>query len=85
MAIAHSYRYLNPESSVRDAVQDLRVPTMLAYGHYEKRFAPLRDYAADAIPGLRVVEMEAGHPVNIQAADAFNREVEVFFRKYLAT
>lgn len=79
MAIAESYRYLNPESSVRDQLANMRVPTMLACGRYEKRFSPLRDYAAEHFPGLEIVDMEAGHPVNIQAADAFNEHATRFF------
>lgn len=83
LAIAQSYRSLNPESSVRDAVQDLSVPTMLACGRFEKRFGPLRDYAMGAIPGLEIVDLDAGHAVNIEAADAFNRSATEFFLSHL--
>lgn len=84
VAVAESYHYLNPGSSVRDAVRGLRVPTMLACGRYEKRFAVHRAYAEIAIPGLRVVDLDAGHAANIEAADEFNRAVGSFFREHLA-
>lgn len=83
MAIAESYRYLNPVSSVREEAQSLKVPTCMAYGHFEKRFAPLKRYAEETIPNIDVVELDAGHPVNIQAADGFNEHVSAFFRGHI--
>ncbi|MBT6274063.1 MAG: alpha/beta hydrolase [Chromatiales bacterium] len=83
LAIADSYRYLNPGSSVRDQIGNLTVPTMLACGRYEKRFIPHREFAETAITDLRVVDLEAGHAVNIQAADAFDAATCEFFKEHL--
>jgi len=85
LAIAESYRSLNPQSSVREAIQRLTVPTMLTCGRFEKRFTPLRDFAVQTIPGLQVVDLDAGHAVNIEAADEFNRYAAAFFLSHLET
>jgi pimeloyl-ACP methyl ester carboxylesterase len=85
LAITDSYRHLNLESSVRDTVSQTQVPTMLAFGRFEKRFVPYRDFALDTIPGLHHVTLDAGHPVNIQAAEPFNIHVGDFFRRHIAS
>jgi len=82
-AIADSYRHLNPVSSVRARAAEISVPTLLAFGHYEKRFHAAKDYAVESIPGLELVELEAGHAVNIQDADGFNQHARTFFERYL--
>jgi pimeloyl-ACP methyl ester carboxylesterase len=64
-------------------VQDLRVPTLLVCGERETRFLPNRDFAERTIPGLRVVRTDAGHAVNIQAAEAFNTAVVDFLSQHL--
>ena len=82
-AIVESYRYLSPKSSVRDDLPRLIVPTMLACGRFEKRFNPLRNYACEAIPDLLVADLDAGHAVNIEAADKFNESVTAFFAGHI--
>ena len=77
-AIADSYRYLNVDVSVRDAARMIAVPTMMVYGSYEKRFAPHRDYAAENVPGLEVVDLPAGHAVNAERHEEFNAAVAAF-------
>ena len=77
-AIADSYRHLNVDVSVREAARTISVPTMMVCGSYEKRFAPHRDYAAANVPGLRVVDLPAGHAVNAQRHEEFNAAVAAF-------
>ena len=77
-AIADSYRHLNVDVSVRDAARLISVPTLMVCGSYEKRFAPHRDYAAAAVPGLRTVDLPAGHAVNAERSDEFNAAVKAF-------
>ena len=77
-AIADSYRHLNVDVSVREAARTISVPTMMVCGSYERRFAPHRDYAQANVPGLRVVDLPAGHAVNAQRHEAFNAAVAAF-------
>ncbi len=77
-AIADSYRHLNVDVSVREAAREISVPTMMVCGSYEKRFAPHRDYAAANVPGLRVVDLPAGHAVNAERHEEFNTAVAEF-------
>jgi 2-succinyl-6-hydroxy-2,4-cyclohexadiene-1-carboxylate synthase len=83
-AIANSYEALNPIASVRPQVRNLTVPTAMAVGVYEKRFTLHREFAEREIPALTTWELEAGHAVNIQDADQFNRLVPAFFQSCLA-
>ena len=77
---ADSYRHLNVDVSVRDAARTISVPTMMVCGSYERRFAPHRDYAAESVPGLRVVDLPAGHAVNAERHEEFNAAVAAFLR-----
>ena len=79
-AIADSYRHLNVDVSVREAARTISVPTMMVCGSYEKRFAPHRDYAQENLPGLRVVDLPAGHAVNAERHAEFNAAVAAFLR-----
>jgi pimeloyl-ACP methyl ester carboxylesterase len=45
-------------------------------------FAPRRAFAEREIPGLKVVGAEAGHAVNIEAAEVFNRAAVDFIRHH---
>ena len=53
---------------------------MMVCGSYEKRFAPHRDYAQENVPGLRVVDLPAGHAVNAERHEEFNAAVAAFLR-----
>ena len=77
-AITDSYRHLNVDVSVRDAARTISVPTMMVCGSYERRFAPHRDYAAENVPDLRVVDLPAGHAVNAERHEEFNAAVAAF-------
>lgn len=73
--VANTVRYTTPRASVRDDLAAIRVPALLACGRFERRFQPHRDFAAASMPGLAVVDMDAGHAVNMQAAGQFNGAV----------
>ena len=79
-AVADSYRHLNVDVSVRDAVRSISVPTLMVCGRYEKRFAPHRAYAAANVPGLGVVDLPGGHAVNAECHGEFNEAVAGFLR-----
>ena len=78
LGVANAIRHTTPGASVRDDVAENRVPALLACGRFEKRFAPHRAFAEAHMPGLRVVEMDAGHAVNMQDAARFNAAVAEF-------
>lgn len=78
LGIARTLRYTTPEAPIGEALRDIQVPTLLICGNRERRFGPRRGFAERTIAGLRVVETEAGHAVNIEAAEAFNRAVAAF-------
>lgn len=83
--IAHTLRYATPNVPVRERVKDLRVPTLLVCGERETRFMPLCAFAARAIPGLQVVRANAGHAVNIEAAEVFNAAVVDFVAQHASS
>ncbi|MDE0451884.1 MAG: alpha/beta hydrolase [Gammaproteobacteria bacterium] len=83
--VANTVRYTTPRASVRGDLAGIRVPALLACGRFERRFQPHRDFAAARMPGLAVVDMDAGHAVNMQAADQFNRAVIDFLSDSVRT
>ena len=80
--IACTLRYTTLNAPVTERVRDIRVPTLLVCGERERRFAPRREFAECEIPGLKVVGAEAGHAVNLEAAEAFNRAAVDFIRHH---
>jgi pimeloyl-ACP methyl ester carboxylesterase len=82
--IANILRYTTPNVPVRERVKDLQVSTLLVCGERETRFMRNRAFAEHTIPGLRVVGANAGHAVNIEAAETFNTAVVDFLRRHLS-
>jgi 2-succinyl-6-hydroxy-2,4-cyclohexadiene-1-carboxylate synthase len=74
--------YTRPEASVRDRVNANTVPSLLVCGKREKRFLPFRDFAREHMACLEIVELDAGHAVNIDAAEEFNNSVSSFFLEH---
>jgi 2-succinyl-6-hydroxy-2,4-cyclohexadiene-1-carboxylate synthase len=80
--LAHTMRYGVPESSVRPRIGDNRVPTLLVSGERELGFRPHREAAEREMPRLEVVGADAGHAVNLEAAETFDRAVTDFLRRH---
>lgn len=76
--MARTFAVTVPGLSVADRMDRIATPTLLVNGRREKSFQPLRDAAAAALPGLEVVDLEGGHPINLDCADAFNAAVRDF-------
>ena len=76
--ILRSIALTSPSLSIADRLADIRVPTLLVNGTWEKRFQPMRKHAAKQIPGVTVVDLPAGHSVNIEAAEGFDTAVTEF-------
>ncbi len=82
--IARTGLFTIPDSSVRARVGSNSVPTLLAVGQREMRFAPYWHFAETEMPLLTVAEIHAGHAPNLDAAEAFNDAVLAFVRTHHA-
>ena len=82
LGVANTVRYTSPELSVRTEISKNKVPTLLVCGKREKRFKSLKEFAQSHMPLLDVVDLDAGHAVNIDAADEFNQTVTTFVLKH---
>ena len=51
---------------------------LLCFGKFEKRFFASKAWAAEHMPRLTVVELDAGHAVNMEDATGFNDAVTAF-------
>jgi 3-oxoadipate enol-lactonase len=63
----------------REAISAIRVPTLVIAGRHDLATPP--DHAeliATRVPGARLVELDAAHLGNIEAADAFTKAVLAF-------
>ncbi len=80
--IAETARHTVTHSPVLDRLGENRVPSLLVCGSREHRFAPQREAARAKMRALEIVDLEAGHGVNIDAADAFNRAVGEFVARF---
>ena len=69
--VARTFRYTVPDSSVRERAAENRVPALLVCGERETRFRAHREFAERTMPYLEVVGIDAGHAVNLEAAEAF--------------
>lgn len=72
IGVANTLAYTMPEVSVRDKIHVNRVPSLLICGNREKRFKVFRDFVKTHMPCLQVIDLNAGHAVNVGAADQFN-------------
>ena len=73
--VARTFRYTVPNSSVRERAGENQVPTLLICGERETRFRPHREFAERTMSRLQVVGVDAGHAVNVEAAEAFDAAV----------
>jgi pimeloyl-ACP methyl ester carboxylesterase len=76
--VASTLRHTVPASSCRARAASMTVPNLLVVGRREEGFTSARRYAEDVIPDLTVVEADAGHAVNVAAAETFDRAVVEF-------
>jgi 2-succinyl-6-hydroxy-2,4-cyclohexadiene-1-carboxylate synthase len=83
LGVANAIRFTASDLSLRDEIHRNQVPTLLVCGKREKRFQPLRDFAASHMPLLEITDLDAGHAVNIDAAEKFNEAVCDFFLKHI--
>ncbi|MDP6343309.1 MAG: alpha/beta fold hydrolase [Alphaproteobacteria bacterium] len=80
--LARAFRHSSPHLSVRERIGENVVPTLLVCGEREERFAGSRQFAEANMPELTVVGADAGHAVNIEAADVFNQAVADLIQRH---
>ncbi len=70
-------------SDMRDELRELRVPTLLVAGDADRTSVELSQELAEHLPRAELVVIPgAGHVVNLQAAEHFNRVVRDFLRAH---
>jgi pimeloyl-ACP methyl ester carboxylesterase len=63
------------ELSCREEAAEIAVPTLVINGRREAAFQHDRDFLAATVPGVCIVDLDAGHSVNIEVPTAFNEAV----------
>ena len=81
-ALAQAVTTTGRDVACQKVAHRLRLPTLLVNGRFEKIFQPDRDFAAATIPGIEIVDLDAGHSVNIEAAAGFDRAVIGFAQRH---
>jgi len=74
--------YTLPQSSVRNLLNQTKIPTLMIVGRHDKAFSPLSEMAIQLLPELYVHIFDGGHAVNIDAAQEFNKTVKDFILKF---
>jgi pimeloyl-ACP methyl ester carboxylesterase len=76
--ILRSIALTSPDLSIAHRLGEVQVPALLVNGLWEKRFQPMRAKVAAEMPGVRIVDLDGGHSINIEAAEGFDRAVTEF-------
>jgi pimeloyl-ACP methyl ester carboxylesterase len=67
------------DARVIDSLPAIKVPTLVVLGDRDDPFVVPSRYMAGKIPGARLVVIEgAGHAVNLDRREAFNRALRTF-------
>jgi pimeloyl-ACP methyl ester carboxylesterase len=80
--IAGTIGITNPEVSVRGRLAENTVPACLIWGTKERRFRPLAEHAIEHMPNLERVELDAGHGMNMECPEEFNKAVLEFISRW---
>ena len=76
--VANAIRYTTPAASVRSELGDNERPALLLNGVRERRFQAHRHHIAENMRHARIVDLDAGHAVNLEAASGFNQALAEF-------
>lgn len=82
VAVANTLRYTTPYASVRDIAPYNPRPALLCHGARETRFFASKSWAEQHMANLTVVELEAGHAVNMEDAEGFNAALSSFIQQH---
>lgn len=80
-ALAMTLQYSAPTLYLGDRLTDIKTPTLLVNGVFEKAFQPFARVVAEKLPNGRVVAVQGGHAVNLEAAGEFNESVVRFIEE----
>ena len=78
--ILRSIALTSPDLSIAHRLGEVCVPALLVNGRWEKRFQPMREKVATELAGVRIVDLDGGHSVNIEAAAGFDAAAAEFIR-----
>jgi len=67
--------FTGPSLSALGELDQIRCPSLLINGVFEKRFQPMRERALTAMPDCQVVDLQAGHAVNLEQPERFSHAV----------
>ncbi len=81
--VAFSARGTVLHAALGDRLVENRVPALLVCGAREKRFAPLREFAEQHMPGLEIEDLDGGHSVNLDAPREFDRVAVAFIARHV--
>ncbi len=65
-------------------IATLTMPIMLVNGRWEKAFQQTLDQVRDALGHMEIVDLEGGHAINIEQAEAFDAAVIGFIDRHAA-
>ena len=77
-AIANAILNTNPNASIRDIAASNPRPALCCFGAFEKRFSPYKDWLEDNMQDVTVASLQAGHAVNMEDIEGFNRAATQF-------
>ncbi|XOV83014.1 MAG: alpha/beta fold hydrolase [bacterium] len=80
--IAHTLTHTTPNASIRHLAADNPRPALLAHGQLETRFMEARNWAFEHMPNLTIVDLQAGHAVNMEDSHGFNTAVTRFVQTH---
>ena len=84
LGIANTLLRTNVDVSTRALVDSNTRPALLSFGKHEERFSNAKDWALANMPLLTMVELNAGHAVNMEDAEGFNRAWIAFIKTHLS-
>jgi 2-succinyl-6-hydroxy-2,4-cyclohexadiene-1-carboxylate synthase len=80
--VASTLQHTNPFTSIRALAPNNPRPVLLCHGTKERRFADNKTWAQAHMQNLSVVDIDAGHGVNMEGAADFDRHVCDFIRRH---
>lgn len=80
-ALARITRVTSPELTVHADLERIQCPTLLLNGQWERAFQPLREEAVRRIADLEVVDVPAGHSVNLEQGERFETELIAWLKR----
>jgi pimeloyl-ACP methyl ester carboxylesterase len=80
-AVAMLIQHCLPSLSALEFLGQLPMPVMLINGRFESAFQPLRDLVLNLVPTVELVDLDGGHAINAECADATNAAILSFFER----